>query len=653
MRYPTSRPTRLRGAVLAAAFVSATIVTSAAPKGPDAGGYSGTNETVYSFVDLSLGGAPSVLANVDDGTAVLTLPFPFRFYGQPRTLACVSANGAVYFVPNDAACGGLLDFANTDITGTQSPGDHPAIFPFWSDLSFDTSGGAVFYQTQGAVGSRQFIIQWNNAAPSGLDVLLTFQAILSEASNSIRFQYKTVDFGSDNPASKGALATIGIRNAGAPANDQQLPWSYNAAVIENSSAILFTGESSDTTAPVTTAILTGAVGANGWRTGPAQVSLTAFDDSGAVAGTFYQLDGGAVQTYGGPFTITGDGTHQLSFYSRDGAGNQEAAHGQNVMIDATQPIVTASANPSSLSPPNGQTVQVTVSGSISDVTSGVDLTTGHFAVTDEYAQVQPTGSFSIAPNGQYSFTVALVASRQGNDNNGRQYSIAVDAKDLAGNTDSESVTVVVPHDQHDAHPPKTTARVNGPLGDNGWYTDRVRVILHASDPDHNLGGTFYRLDGRRRVRYVEPIRVDEDGEHHLEFYSTDRSGNEETHHNLVIKIDDDRPFVRIDARPDKLEPANGRTVQVTVSGTIKDATSGIEHARLNVIDEYGQVQPSASLTIGSDGKFKTTIGLVASRRSGDRNGRIYRIVVHVKDVAGNADSDSATVEVPGDHNDHR
>ena len=40
----------------------------------------------------------------------------------------------------------------------------------------------------------------------------------------------------------------------------------------------------------------------------------------------------------------------------------------------------------------------------------------------------------LGAGGSYSFTVILQASRNGNDMDGRQYSITVSAKDFAGNS---------------------------------------------------------------------------------------------------------------------------------------------------------------------------------------------------------------------------
>jgi hypothetical protein len=109
--------------------------------------------------------------------------------------------------------------------------------------------------------------------------------------------------------------------------------------------------------------------------------------------------------------------------------------------------VRVSASPSSIWPPTGNMVPVTVSGTITDNLSGVDPGTAAFAVADEYGSVQPSGPVTLGPGGNYSFTVSLQASRNGNDQDGRQYVITVSAKDLAGNLGSATTTVTVPHDQ--------------------------------------------------------------------------------------------------------------------------------------------------------------------------------------------------------------
>lgn len=239
---------------LAMASLLTTGLLWATNKGPDAGNYTATDNTVYSFIDpFGSGGAPSVLAGAEVGGAALTLPFSFQFYGQSYTMICVSPNGLAYFVNSGstfcASQSQLGDFANTDLTSTAVPGDLPAIAPYWSDLSFAPAGaGAVYYQTVGTSPNRQFVIEWYNAAsPTGAFSPVTFEAILNETSNNIVFQYQTVNLGKGNAQSNGGQATVGIRNTGGNTNNQALQWSFDSAVLSNSYAILFTAPSATAT----------------------------------------------------------------------------------------------------------------------------------------------------------------------------------------------------------------------------------------------------------------------------------------------------------------------------------------------------------------------------------------------------------------------
>jgi hypothetical protein len=235
--------------VAAAALSSALTATSVGP----IAGYKATDTTPYSFIDVSVSGGASVLTSTDDGTAALALPFGFTFFGTSYTNLCVSSNGAAYFNNTAGACAAVADFANTDLSSTPTPGDQASVFPLWSDLVLAGPGAGVFYQVQGAQGSRKFIVQWNNAYPLSKEDgvspnAMTFEMILFEGSNQILFQYKTVDLGASNEASRGAQATIGIRDAGSVERPPQVPvgsgklisWSHRRPVAGDGTAILFT-----------------------------------------------------------------------------------------------------------------------------------------------------------------------------------------------------------------------------------------------------------------------------------------------------------------------------------------------------------------------------------------------------------------------------
>lgn len=99
----------------------------------------------------------------------------------------------------------------------------------------------------------------------------------------------------------------------------------------------------DATPPVTTASPSGTAGANGWYTGSVQAALLVIDAGSGVAATWYAVDGGTPQTYdGSPFTVTGDGTHTVTFYSIDNVGNQEPNETETLKIDTAPPVTTAS-----------------------------------------------------------------------------------------------------------------------------------------------------------------------------------------------------------------------------------------------------------------------------------------------------------------------
>jgi hypothetical protein len=95
----------------------------------------------------------------------------------------------------------------------------------------------------------------------------------------------------------------------------------------------------DATAPTTTASLAPPA-SGGWYVHPT-VTLTGDDGTGSGVGAVeYQLDGGTWQPYTGPFDVTGDGPHALSYHSVDQAGNVEDPKTTTFKIDATAPSIT-------------------------------------------------------------------------------------------------------------------------------------------------------------------------------------------------------------------------------------------------------------------------------------------------------------------------
>jgi hypothetical protein len=123
--------------------------------------------------------------------------------------------------------------------------------------------------------------------------------------------------------------------------------------------------------------------------------------------------------------------------------------GQVVLTPPKPPSVSCTASSNILRPPNGKSVPITVSGTITAGSSPLSHDGAGYTVSDEYGLVQPSGSIIIGPGGSYSFAVSLVAARDGNDRDGRMYTIVVNSEDTAGEVGSCSAIVIVPHDHGD------------------------------------------------------------------------------------------------------------------------------------------------------------------------------------------------------------
>ena len=120
-------------------------------------------------------------------------------------------------------------------------------------------------------------------------------------------------------------------SAGASVNDR----------AGNSTSATVSGLRIDRTAPTTSASVPSPNG-SGWYNVAPQVTLAAQDALSGVATTFYSVDGAAAQTYSGPFTV-GQGTHTVTFWSVDNAGNVEnsaTGHSVNLRVDTVGPVVS-------------------------------------------------------------------------------------------------------------------------------------------------------------------------------------------------------------------------------------------------------------------------------------------------------------------------
>lgn len=200
------------------------------------------------------------------------------------------------------------------------------------------------------------------------------------------------------------------------------------------------GERKDLNPSVTSAELQGLKGQGNWFRSDVSLVLSATDsadlDPAGVNYILYKIEGEDWKTYTEPLSFKEPGHHNVSFYSGDYDGNIEDVKSIGFDIDKTSPIVTIKADADIIWPPYGEMVDVKITGDSSD--ENLENTT--FQVIDEYGKIQPLVS-------GFDQTIKLEAKRNGDDADGRKYTIKVISEDKAGNIAEAITTVVVPHDQ--------------------------------------------------------------------------------------------------------------------------------------------------------------------------------------------------------------
>lgn len=104
----------------------------------------------------------------------------------------------------------------------------------------------------------------------------------------------------------------------------------------------------------------------------------------------------------------------------------------------TEPTVSAEADITELWPANNKEVEIVFSGTLTN-----ECENGTYALIDEYGEYSYSGEIV---NGDYSIALNLMASRNGNDKDGRKYTFTVTTANESGDA-SDAVDVFVSHDQ--------------------------------------------------------------------------------------------------------------------------------------------------------------------------------------------------------------
>jgi len=196
--------------------------------GPDGFGYrwKDSNEPggpTFNWIDVS--GGTSISLSDDDFETGIPLGFTFNYYGTDYTEIGVGSNGWLSF-------NGSSTWYPSNVPAVDSYDG--AIAPFARDL-YPPSASYIRYQTFGTAPNRYLVIEYHsipNCCPSG--DYKTFEVILYESSNKIKFQYLVAP--NDNPTGFGIESpdeSMGMGNAGLDS------LFISPAVVEDNYAIEF------------------------------------------------------------------------------------------------------------------------------------------------------------------------------------------------------------------------------------------------------------------------------------------------------------------------------------------------------------------------------------------------------------------------------
>jgi hypothetical protein len=179
----------------------------------------------YNWIEIS-GSGTSVGSLGDESTyGPFSLGFTFDLYGNSYTEIWINNNGFLMFTNQSGVFAG-----NNPIPDSAPPNN--IVAPFWDDLS---EQGDIYYKTMGVGPNRYFVVEWKDVENYNIPGVgyITFEMILYEGSNLIKYQYQDVIFG-DPLYDYGASATVGIENI---TGFGGLQYSYDNATLSNSMAI--------------------------------------------------------------------------------------------------------------------------------------------------------------------------------------------------------------------------------------------------------------------------------------------------------------------------------------------------------------------------------------------------------------------------------
>jgi flagellar hook assembly protein FlgD len=160
----------------------------------------------------------------------------------------------------------------------------------------------------------------------------------------------------------------------------------------------------------------------------------------------------------------------------------------------------------------------------------------------------------------------------------------------------------------DGTAPVTTPSTAATRGANGWLVSSAAVTLTAKDGLSGVRSISWRLNDGSSTTYHGPVTVSANGTQTVTYRATDRAGIRETWKTLTLKIDTRAPTI---AAPmaGKAGPVAGFWAgPVSISPSIRDATSGVVTKRYRIDGGTAASLGTAPIVVDGEGAHTVTVG---------------------------------------------
>lgn len=271
------------------------------------------------------------------------------------------------------------------------------------------------------------------------------------------------------------------------------------------------------------------------------LSLISHDSLSGTKETFYRIKKDEkFSSYKSAISLKSfqDGEYQISFYSVDNVGNQEAPKSFSFVIDNVFPVANASFEGDLFEFKKGQLVispRTLVKVDARDERTEIGLV--------EYS----INNASFIP---YKSPVPV-------STNPGKHLIAIRATDRLGNTSpvtNLSVTL-------DSKAPQSSYAFNGPMYKNNYIvciTPQTKISITSQDDLSGMKVIQYSFQGDKPNNYVEPFPIPTEGSYILKFRGVDQVNNQEEIQMIPLMVDNTPPVLTETFSSPKLT-ANGDT----------------------------------------------------------------------------------------------